>query len=197
MSTNSTISIKRADGTKTAIYCHYDGYIEGAGVILQLAYNTAEKVEELLKLGDLSTLGYYTEANEEKSEHNFEKPQENVCVAYHRDRGESFNQSSGMREYNYTFDEREAVWYVEKEEWKDDTTACRMLNVDGFCSYHKSLLLDAIISCTNIEEVWQDDEFAKAGEVIETCKKKAREARAEIIKQKQEEHEAYYRAYCD
>lgn len=44
MSTNSTISIKRADGTQTSIYCHWDGYIEGVGVTLQLAYNTAEKV---------------------------------------------------------------------------------------------------------------------------------------------------------
>lgn len=197
MSTNSTISIKRANGTETSIYCHYDGHIEGVGVTLQLAYNTAEKVEELLKLGDLSSLGYYTEPNEEKGEHNFEKPQENVCCAYHRDRGESFRQSSGKNEYNYIFDEIEAVWYVESEEWKNDTTANHLLSVGGFCSYRKSLLLDEIMNCNDIEEIWRDDEFAKAGEVIETCKKKALEARAEIMKEKQEEHEAYYRAYCD
>lgn len=29
MSTRSTIKIKRKDGTETAIYCHFDGYIEG------------------------------------------------------------------------------------------------------------------------------------------------------------------------
>ena len=197
MSTNSTISIKRADGTKTSIYCHYDGYIEGAGIILQLAYNTAEKVEELLKLGDLSTIGYYTEPDKEKGEHSFDKCQENVCCAYHRDRGESFRQSSGMNEYNYTFDETEAVWYVEKEEWVNDTTANHLLNIGGFCRYRKALLLDEIMSSTNIEEMWQDDEFAKAGEVIETCKRKALEARNEIMRKKQEEHEAYYRAYCD
>lgn len=109
MSTNSTIKIQRKDGTETSIYCHWDGYIEGVGVTLQLAYNTAEKVEELLKLGDLSSLRYYTEPK--KGTHDFEHPQESVCVAYHRDRGEDFRQSAGMREYNYTFVEDEAVWY--------------------------------------------------------------------------------------
>ena len=48
MSTNATIKIKRIDGTTTSINCHYDGYIEGVGVILQLAYNTADKIEKLL-----------------------------------------------------------------------------------------------------------------------------------------------------
>lgn len=197
MSTNSTISIKRADGTKTSIYCHYDGYIEGVGVTLQLAYNTAEKVEELLELGDLSTLGYYTEPDAEKGKHDFESRQENVCVAYHRDRGESFHQSSGTNEYNYTFDESEAVWYVEEEKRVEDTAADRLLDIGGFYGYQKSLLLDAIMSCTNIEDGWKDDEFAKAGEVVETCKKQALAARAEIMREKQEQNEAYYRAYCD
>jgi len=46
MSTNATIAIQRKDGTRTAIYLHYDGYIEGAGTTLQLAFNTADKVND-------------------------------------------------------------------------------------------------------------------------------------------------------
>lgn len=167
MSTNATITIKRIDGTTTSINCHYDGYIEGVGVILQLAYNTADKIEKLLELGDLSCIGYYT-GNDEI--------QPNICIAYHRDRGEDFHQSGGRNEFNYTFDEREAVWYVEKEEYVYGTKAMNLLDVDTFPRYRKELLLDAIIE-SNVEGMWTDEAFAAADEVIEKCKEKALEAR--------------------
>lgn len=142
MSTNSTIKIKRADGTETGIYCHYDGYIEGVGATLQLAYNTAEKVEKLLKLGDLSTLGYYTEPAAEKGEHNFEHRQENVCCAYHRDRGEDYRQSnSSDNEFIYTFDERDACWYVEEEQPVRDTEAQKFLSLNTFWRHKKGCCL--------------------------------------------------------
>lgn len=167
MSTNATITIKRIDGTTTSINCHYDGYIEGVGVILQLAYNTTDKIEKLLELGDLSCIGYYT-GNDEI--------QPNICIAYHRDRGEDFHRSGGRNEFNYTFDEREAVWYVETEEYVYGTKAMSFLDVDAFPRYKKELLLDAIIE-SNVEEMWTDDAFAAADEVIEKCKEKALEAR--------------------
>lgn len=172
MSTNATITIKRIDGTTTSINCHYDGYIEGVGVILQLAYNTADKIEKLLELGDLSCIGYYT-GNDEI--------QPNICIAYHRDRGEDFHQSGGRNEFNYTFDEREAVWYVEKEEYVYGTKAMNLIDVDTFPRYRKELLLDAIIE-SNVEGMWTDEAFAAAGlattaDVIEKCKEKALEAR--------------------
>ena len=195
MSTNSTIKIKRTDGTETAIYCHYDGYIEGVGTTLQLAYNTAEKVEELLKLGDLSTLGYYPNPKEGE-EHSFEgKRQENVCVAYHRDRGEDFRQSNGMCEYIYTFDEAEAVWYVEEEHSVRDTEAQQVLCLDMFWRYKKRLLLDAIMAADY--NCWCADEFADFGEVVMQCMKKALDARNEIIDKERKEYESFYRAYCD
>lgn len=170
MSTNATITIKRIDGTTTSINCHYDGYIEGVGVILQLAYNTADKIEKLLELGDLSCIGYYTEPNEN------DEIQPNVCIAYHRDRGEDFQQSGGKNEFDYTFDEREAVWYVETEEYVYGTKAMNLLDTDEFTRYKKELLLDAIIE-SKVEEMWIDDAFATADEVIEKCKEKALEAR--------------------
>lgn len=198
MSTNSTIRINRADGTQTGIYCHWDGYVSGVGTILQLAYNTAEKVEELLKLGDLSSLGYYI-IPEEGKEHSVDgERQEDVCLAYHRDRGEEFIQSDGDNEFIYTFDEKEAVWYVEEEQYVSDTKAQELLSMGSFWRKKKRLLLDAII-CTNEKEYsyWKDDEFAKAGHVIEACIKKAQEARKEIVERQQDEYKSYYRAYCD
>ena len=186
MSTNSTIQIKRKDGTMTSIYCHWDGYIEGVGVTLQLAYNTAEKVEKLLDLGDLSILRYYTENN------NPDK----ACVAYHRDMGESFKQSGGDRQFVYTFDEEESVWYVEEEQYIRDTKAQDILCLDCFYAHKKDLLLNRIID-SDIEQHWSDDEFAKKGEVITACKQKALDARGHIIKKLQDEYDSWYRAYCD
>lgn len=182
MGTHSTIAIERKDGSRTAIYCQYDGYIEGVGVTLQLAYNTAEKVEELLKLGDLSVLKYNTESS----------------VAYHRDRGEEFSQSDGKNEFNYTFDEREAVWYVEKRisDYKNKTPAMKELCLEISERYKTNLLLDEISEADFTD--WGADEYAATGDqVIHKCLEKALEARKEIIKREQERYAAYYHAYCD
>lgn len=194
MSTRSTISIKRKDGTTTSIYCHFDGYIEGVGVTLQLAYNTADKVEALLQLGNLSSLGYYV-APDNSEEHSFDNPQTNVCVAYHRDRGEEYHQSAGVNEFNYTFDEEECVWYVE-EECYFNSYASKALCLDFFPCLKKTLLLDAIMQ-TNIDKHWGDDEFATAKNVKEVCKQKALEARKQIIERKMAEDNAYYNVYYD
>lgn len=72
MGTPCAIGMKIADDSVKAIRCNYDGYAAGVGAILGGWYTQPEKVDALLKLGDLSELG------EEISD----------CVAYHRDRGE-------------------------------------------------------------------------------------------------------------
>ena len=57
MATRSTIAIENLDGTVSQVYCHYDGYIDHNGVILQTKYNDRKLVENLIKGGDISTLG--------------------------------------------------------------------------------------------------------------------------------------------
>ena len=70
------------------IYCHNDGYPEHQLPILKEHYNTADKVEALLDLGDLSFLdARIAPAPGEK--HSFDAPVRGVTIAYHRDRGES------------------------------------------------------------------------------------------------------------
>lgn len=85
MSTRSNIGILNEDGTVNYIYCHFDGYPEHNGNILNECYNTEEKVRELIALGDLSSLG-----KEIGEKQNFDNPRNrNWCLAYGRDRGES------------------------------------------------------------------------------------------------------------
>ena len=57
MSTHATIAIHNDDNTYTAIYLHWDGYIEAAGKTLNEHYNDETTIRQLMSLGDLSTLG--------------------------------------------------------------------------------------------------------------------------------------------
>jgi hypothetical protein len=72
MATRSRIAIENQDGSVTSVYCHWDGHIETNGKILNNNYTTKDKVEELIALGNLSSLDETIERT----------------VAYHRDNGE-------------------------------------------------------------------------------------------------------------
>jgi hypothetical protein len=85
MATRSRIAIEHKDGIVDSIYCHWDGYPEGNGVILREHYQDRKKVEDLIGLGSLS---YLQAEVHPTGPHSFEKPQTGVTVAYHRDRGE-------------------------------------------------------------------------------------------------------------
>ena len=56
MATRSTIALLRDNGEVVKVYSHWDGYLECNGEILFKYYNTPEKVEALLALGDISSL---------------------------------------------------------------------------------------------------------------------------------------------
>ena len=38
MSTRSSIAVQNPDGTVAAVYCHFDGYLEGVGFELAAGY---------------------------------------------------------------------------------------------------------------------------------------------------------------
>ena len=57
MGTRSMIGMVEADGSVSAIYCNWDGYLSHNGNLLDKHYDSDVKVAELLALGDLSTLG--------------------------------------------------------------------------------------------------------------------------------------------
>lgn len=82
MSTRGAIGMQQPDGTVRAVYVHHDAYVAGVGAILGGWYETREKVEALLPLGDLSSLGT-TLAD---------------TVAYLRDRGEVMRTARNYRD---------------------------------------------------------------------------------------------------
>lgn len=57
MGTRSRIGKVMPDGTVKSIYCHWDGYLSHNGRILLNYYSDPEKVDKLLALGWLSSLG--------------------------------------------------------------------------------------------------------------------------------------------
>lgn len=81
MATRSAIGVMR-DGHITAIYCHWDGYIEHNGMILQKHYDWAQ-AQRLVDMGDLSVLKPHI-----GEQHSFSDPNPDWCVFYARDRGE-------------------------------------------------------------------------------------------------------------
>ena len=56
MATRSAIGFVEYDGTITAVYCHWDGYLEHNGKILVEHYNDTYKLLDLLEQGDISSL---------------------------------------------------------------------------------------------------------------------------------------------
>lgn len=75
MATRSFICKVNSDGSVEGVYCHWDGYPDHHLPLLEGKYTTHGDVDDLLALGDLSTLG--------------ETP--GKCEAFHRDRGEELS----------------------------------------------------------------------------------------------------------
>ena len=98
MATRSRIGIENQDESISSIYCHWDGYPEGVGATLKEFYSDRKNLQQLLDLGDISSLGDDIA----------------TTVAYHRDRGESLNKprinssldgfkKSDFEEFGYVF----------------------------------------------------------------------------------------------
>lgn len=57
MSTHSYIAIENKNGSIDAVYCHFDGYIEGGvGETLFTHYNNRELIKQLISHGEISSL---------------------------------------------------------------------------------------------------------------------------------------------
>jgi len=129
MGTRSRIAVMHGDNCKS-VYCHWDGYLEYNGSILQKHYDSA-KANNLVALGDLSSLkpeigiqhafGYH---GTEISAEDYEKQFGNMCTFYGRDRGESnveFQTDTDFESFiervqgngcEWYYIMRDGVWYV-------------------------------------------------------------------------------------
>ena len=121
MGTRSTIALEFADGTVQQVYCHWDGYLDHNGKILQEHYSDPFKLRDLIDLGDMSSLGERI-----GTQHAFDKAPEGECTFYMRDRKETgcearkyanvgdYFVNAQQEEYDYILRQVEgkAVWFV-------------------------------------------------------------------------------------
>lgn len=125
MATRSTIAVVHNDGSVSQVYCHWDGYVEYNGQVLNKFYNTLDKVEELISFGDASGLGSTV-----GEKHDFTARSEYVdniatqCTFYGRDRGETrtearrfadiaeYEKNVQLEQFNYLFIEGD--WYFKE-----------------------------------------------------------------------------------
>ena len=129
MGTRSRIGVMHGDVVKS-VYCHWDGYLEHNGVILEEHYDSA-KTNHLVALGDISSLGKNIGEKHAFSAHQlapeereqYELDHGDSCTFYGRDRGEEgadfivahtfasfLDQVEGCgAEYYYIM--RDGVWY--------------------------------------------------------------------------------------
>lgn len=155
MSTRSYICKELPDGKYKTIYCHHDGYIDFNGVILNDIYNTERKVDKLLALGNLSSLGVVTNPDKRKT-HDFESPQKYVCVAYGRDRQEKGQEARDLTlkqmfkntwiEYFYVFD-KNGKWLVSQAYFPNEKDI-DLLSDDSLKCTFKSLEDKVTKECT-------------------------------------------------
>jgi hypothetical protein len=122
-----------------SVYCHWDGYLEHNGAILQEHYDSV-KANQLVALGDLSSLK--PEIGEKHAFSQFELRAEevagfkllteNMCTFYGRDRGETGTEWKTHTNFVDFFAEvegswcewyyimRDGVWYVGNIYEKDE-----------------------------------------------------------------------------
>jgi hypothetical protein len=128
MGTRSRIGVMHGDKVKS-VYCHWDGYLEHNGQILQEHYDSA-KANHLVALGDLSSLqkqigeehpfGYH---GTDMSADEYNAKFRDMCTFYGRDRGEEgtdFKVAHTFAEFleqadncgaEYYYIMRDGVWY--------------------------------------------------------------------------------------
>ena len=99
ISTRARIGILKKDGSIESIYCHFDGYLDGVGKMLNDNYQKYDDVKELIKLGNVSGLREKVKSDDPEKE----------TTAYHRNMGEDFKKNKPM--VTKTFDEFQEILF--------------------------------------------------------------------------------------
>ena len=160
MGTRSMIAIENPNSKAVkAIYCHWDGYLEHNGSLLEKHYSNSPKVNNLIALGDLSSLRpeigdkhlFSSLQIDDKAERAaYEETVKDMCTFYTRDRGEdapykffkdakeaTAHYDGSWCEYFYLFkydeDLESGKWYYRTREngrWKRLATAMKKFKED-------------------------------------------------------------------
>jgi hypothetical protein len=119
MATRSTIALEYADGTVDQVYCHWDGYLSNNGEILLKHYQDPYKVQKMMGLGDISSLG-----EDIGEQHSFDDAANCPDTTFYgRDRGETGTEAKRFKDFadykaNHQYEEFEYIlrtdgnWYV-------------------------------------------------------------------------------------
>jgi len=165
MGTRSRIAVMHGDNCKS-VYCHWDGYLDYNGRILQEHYDSA-KANHLVALGDLSSLGKSIGEAHPFSEHEIKKddPDYDKLIALHKQA-----ETEGWTTF-YARDRRETGC-----EFQTDTTFEAFLSrVDGCCGEWYYVMREGVWYCGNLYE--RDTKFYKKlvplVEALETIKETA------------------------
>lgn len=87
MSTSAAVAIRTATKGYKAIYVHNDGYFSYMYPMLSENYASLERAEAIVSFGDASFIAKRIMPSQD-SDHSFDNPEKDVCIFYHRDRGE-------------------------------------------------------------------------------------------------------------
>ena len=161
MGTRSMIAIENPHSKAVkAIYCHWDGYLAHNGAILNEHYSNSPKVNNLIALGDLSSLRpeigvqhAFSSLDVPKAEQEaYDKEHGNSCTFYTRDRGEDapykhFESAKAALEYyngswceyfylfRYDADLESGKWFYKDRNggaWKRLATALKKIKEEEF-----------------------------------------------------------------
>lgn len=124
MSTRAHIGILNKDGTVREIYHHYDGHLDFLGAMLVKHYNTADRVNKLLDLGDMSVIGeepvgYWNDdlgaVDETKCRTYKERGESGYAARVHESVEEFLNDQFYQEDFTYLF--YDGIWFY--REWND------------------------------------------------------------------------------
>jgi hypothetical protein len=140
-----------------SIYCHWDGYLQHNGSLLEKHYTASPKVNNLIAFGDLSSLRPeigsehpFSRLDTKMTDEEWDKLYGDMCTFYTRDRGEDapykhFNTikeavayyDGSWCEYFYLYrtaeHEEQGNWYYRTREngrWKRLATALKQFKKD-------------------------------------------------------------------
>jgi len=164
MGTRSRIAVMHGPIAKS-IYCHWDGYLEHNGAILQEHYDSS-KANELVSLGDMSSLR--VEIGEKHAFSQFDLPAdeveayktltENMCTFYGRDRGETGVEWKVAQTFEEFFEQVEnggGEWYYVMQ---DGVWYCGNTYSSDARFYKKLVLLSEALASETVKEetkTWQ------------------------------------------
>ena len=125
MATRSNIAMKTVEGKIISVYCHWDGYVANNGKILLENYADVDKIEALVALGSISSLGTVIGDKQDFDDRDTQKDE--WTLFYSRDRGEELSIQEyasipdwidDMEEYAYLWNGQE--WLVNDHGEKDE-----------------------------------------------------------------------------